>query len=213
MTHRDLAQQVAIEQASLRYWLDGRGYFKALRAWEFGSQFHQGTRKDGVTPEFHHQIGMTNLLRGLEPHLLHKEDTIVTIMLHDGVEDGGLELSVIEDKFGRRPRNAVHALSKVIRGVKRSPEEVMMTISEDPIASIAKGVDRCNNQGSMLNVFSLEKQEEYLDETNAFILPMMKIARKKFPEQGPAYHMLSHILRRDEALFRAMHRMAKAHHA
>ena len=39
----------------LRGWLQGRGYNIALEAMEFARQYHQGTRKDNVTPEFAHQ--------------------------------------------------------------------------------------------------------------------------------------------------------------
>lgn len=96
-------------------------------------------------------------------------------------------------------------MSKVIDGIKRHPDEVRPEIEQDPIASVVKGVDRCNNQGSMLGVFSLPKQKEYIDETQNYILPILKTARRRFPSQAPIYEKIKHLLNREIILFEAMH--------
>ena len=43
-------------EISLRYYLKGAKYTTALKALDFGSRWHNGFRKDRVTPEFQHQI-------------------------------------------------------------------------------------------------------------------------------------------------------------
>lgn len=198
-------RSIAAETAALRYFLMGRKYYLALEAWDFAKDIHTGTRKDGVTPEFYHQISMANFARTLEGSLRHPEETFATIMLHDSVEDGDVALKLIHDRFGSRVGNATNAVSKVVHGQMRSAEDVRRMIEEDPIASAVKGIDRANNQGSMLGVFSLEKQQEYIAETKDFILPILKTARRRFPDQEPLYENVKHLLTREIRLFEAMH--------
>ena len=67
-------------EVSLRYWLIGRGYIQALKAMEFGKRYHKGLRKDGVTPEFHHQISIAQYVRTL-PNLIDMERTLCVVFL------------------------------------------------------------------------------------------------------------------------------------
>lgn len=189
----------------MRHYLEGKAFYQALNAWTFARGFHTGTRKDGITPEFYHQIGMANFARTLETSMLHPEQTYATIFLHDAVEDGGLKLQEVRHKFNADICDAVDALSKVVNNQKRNPEAVADAISENAIASVVKGIDRANNQGSMLGVFSIEKQKEQIDETEDYILPILKRARVNFPQQRQIYENIKHLLLREIRLFQAMH--------
>ena len=53
-------------KTSIRYWMLGRGYTVAHAAMELGLEYHTGFRKDGVTPEFQHQVSQANYCRTLE---------------------------------------------------------------------------------------------------------------------------------------------------
>jgi (p)ppGpp synthase/HD superfamily hydrolase len=85
---------------SLRYWILGRGYNVAARAMDFAEKHHTGTRKDGVTPEFAHQVAIAHYIRTL-PDLVYPEETLATIFLHDVVEDYDVPLTELSGKFGR----------------------------------------------------------------------------------------------------------------
>lgn len=71
---------------SLRYWLLGKGYIKALKAMEYAAQHHTGTRKDG-TPEFSHQIWQAHYIRSITALLVDPEACLIVCFLHDVVED------------------------------------------------------------------------------------------------------------------------------
>ena len=75
----------------------------------------------------------------------------------------------------------------------------------NPLASIAKGVDRMHNFQSMSGVFDLDKQQRYMEETEQYIIPMLKEARKNFPEQEPVYQNIKHVLRTQIELFYLVH--------
>jgi len=179
-------------KVSLRYWLLGMSqsnpdYIKCVEALEFASKFHTGTRKDGVTPEFEHQLVITHYIRTLINNLEFPVETICSSLLHDVPEDYDVSFEEITSKFGLTTSISTEKLTKFYRGVKKSNEVYFKGIAEDPIASIIKGGDRIHNLQSMVGVFSKSKQEEYVKEAEQWILPAIKQARRNFPKQEVAY--------------------------
>lgn len=179
----------------MRYWLLGKSYHKAVLAMEFASKYHTGMRKDGFTPEFHHQISIAHYLRTL-PDLRCQEDVLAAAFLHDTVEDYEVSLTDIESRFGEDVRRAVKKLSKVIKGKKKTPEDYYQDMIDCPIASIVKGGDRIHNHQTMHDAdFGIDKQMAYITETKELILPMLKEARQKYPDQELAYENIKHALK------------------
>jgi (p)ppGpp synthase/HD superfamily hydrolase len=179
---------------SLRYWLHGRNYMQAAEALHFAACYHQGTRKDGVTPEFEHQLRIVHYLRTLEKNLIYPEATLTTGILHDVVEDYSVSVREIIANFGQQVGHSVWLLTKKKDGVSRSPEEYFRSMEDDPIASIDKGADRVHNFQSMVEVFTPDKQRSYIDEARTRILPMLKQARRKHPRQELAYENVKLVL-------------------
>ena len=186
------AEKYAKLQISLRYWLIGKKYFKALEAMEFAAKYHCGTRADGITPEFSHQLSIAHFARTLS--IENMEAVICAALLHDVVEDYDVEVKTIQDKFGDVVAHSVFLLSKQVSGVKKTNEEYYMSLRTDRVASIVKGCDRIHNHQTMPGVFSKVKQGKYIQETNDFILPMIKAAKRNFPDQEGAYENVKHVL-------------------
>ena len=91
---------------TLRYWLLGMSqsnpdYIKCVEALEFASKFHTGLRKDGITPEFEHQLIITHYIRTLISNLEFPVETICASLLHDTSEDYNVSFEEIRDKFGQ----------------------------------------------------------------------------------------------------------------
>lgn len=195
---------------TLRQQLVGARYHHALAALEFALRYHTGTRKDGVTPEFQHQVEIALFALTL-PDLMYREEVIATIMLHDvredyGVSDGEVRGLFFKDPgFAARVARAVENMTKEFRGVKKDEKALFDLMSQDPIASIAKGCDRMHNLQSMVGVFKLEKQKEYIKEVFDLFLPMLKKARRLFPHQVNAYENIKHILTSQIELIEAVH--------
>jgi len=194
----------AKKEISLRYWLLGRGYHKASEAMEFGKRHHKGVRKDGA-PEFSHQVAIALFARTLIDSLMYPEETITTIFLHDIREDYDISDGEIRTLFGDTVANAVAAMTKVYRSHKRDPFEVFDNLSQDPVASIAKGMDRIHNFSTMLGAFNVAKQEEYIAEAELHFIPMLKRARRMFPQQEAAYENVKWALRSQIDLIKAIH--------
>lgn len=176
---------------SLRYWLLGRQFYEAADALEFAAEWHTGYRKDGVTPEYEHQIRIAHYLRSLNTTLLYPNETIASTLLHDVVEDHPVPLDVIYRRYGERIGLAVDLLTKT-KG--KSLQEYYTQMVDNPIASIVKGGDRIHNVQTMIGVFTTEKQSKYIIEVEDMILPMLRNARRKFPQQEPAYENIKHVL-------------------
>lgn len=210
-----IAPSVSYEKSriALRAWLSGRSYHKALEAMSIAETYHRGLRKDGQ-PEFSHHVAQAHLMTALEPHLREPEMTFIALFLHDTVEDYGtpadaapLPAFTLKDvylKFGPRAASAVDRLSKVVDGRKKPTDVYFAELARDPVASLVKGTDRIHNHQTMHGGFTAAKRDSYLDETETHILPMLKAARRNFPDQLQAYELLKLFLHSQMGLIRAM---------
>ena len=177
-----------------RAWMLGKGFYRAVEALEYAAKFHTGMRKDGITPEFHHQISIGHYVRTLSG-LRHPELALIVAMLHDLLEDYDLPAESIESRFGKEVLDAVLLLSKEYLGNKKSAKKYYHAMAHDPIASVVKGADRVHNFQTMPAVFTCKKQLEYIQECESYILPMLKEARNRFPDQELAYENIKHALK------------------
>lgn len=189
----------------VRYRLRGRAdidpaWLMACEALEFARPHHQGMRADGVTAEFEHQLAVVQSVMTL-PGLLMPVETVTAAILHDTVEDAPVSVERVRDGFGATVADAVERLSKVVDGRKKALPEYFAAMAECPIASIVKGCDRGHNMGSLNNpkpdgspARPVHKQLEQADETERYVLPMLKQARLRFVAQELAYENLKNLL-------------------
>ena len=182
------------ERATLLGWLHGQGWFNAVRALHFAEEYHCGLRKDGITPEFSHQVHIALYLTTLVPHFEQGEEVITTSLLHDVCEDYDVTFEEIEALFGFVVCKSVTAMTKEYQGERLPVEYVANLQANDAIASVNKGADRIHNQSTAVGVFSTPKIEEYVAETRSYIFPMLKQARKNFPRQNGAYQNIRTVL-------------------
>jgi (p)ppGpp synthase/HD superfamily hydrolase len=178
----------------MRAWLLGKGYYKAVEALEFAAKYHTGIRKDGITPEFHHQISIAHYLRTL-PNIRKQEELLAVAFLHDIMEDYNVTKETIKTKFGDTISDATFLMSREYLGKEKSIADYFSAIAEDPIASLGKGGDRIHNYQTMHSVFTCKKQLAYIDEGEKYILPMLREARNNFPDQELAYENQKYTLK------------------
>lgn len=171
-------------------------YQVAYDALLFGAEVHVGVRKDGKTPEYQHQLEIAHHLRTLLPSMLFPAETLAAAFLHDTDEDYGVGRQKLLEKFGRRVTNAVLLLNKYEEDGKLKPTSVYyQQLGLDPIGSLVKPTDNGNNQSTMDGVFAHKKQFAYIHNIKHHSWPMLRVARKEFPEQEAAYENLKTFLR------------------
>lgn len=188
--------------STMRSWLDGKEFHLALKAFEFAQEFHNGIRKDGISPEFSHQMFIANYAMSILPGLMFKEETLSAIFLHDICEDYSVTFDEIDNNFGKSIGSAVRLLTKKLPGEIIDPTEkeermfrYYQNLSSNPIASITKGLDRAHNILTMNTAgWTIDKQKEYLVEALNCALPMLKKARRTFTEQRLAYENIKSLI-------------------
>jgi len=195
-------------EISMRSYLFGKAYYKALGALEYAREKTPGMRKDGKTPSFEHQYEIAFFVSSLKD-VRNPELLFVGSFLHDLQEDMDISRFEIRNRFGEDAERVVWKMTKKFEGQKKTTEIYFGELAEDPDASLLKGADRIHNIQSMVGVFTVEKQKLYIEEVETWILPMLKKARHNFPDQSAAYFSISHMLKTQIALIRAMHEAVK----
>lgn len=179
---------------SLRYFLQGRNYHGAVKALNFAESMTPGTRKDGCTPAAQHFAEIAHFLRTL-PLPRSLEERILTVaILHDIYEDTDTPYRQLVDMFGQEVADDVATLSKKNKTFKKDIVAYYDEIGASLVAALVKGADRNNNIGSMVGVFTPTKIAEYIEETETLVLPMLKRARRQFPEAEDAFENIKLLL-------------------
>lgn len=206
MQQANMTDKYTKQFIAMRYWLLGRNYYLALDALEYAAQLHTGKRKDGTTREYAHQLAIGRYVKSISTSLEYPEETLTSVFLHDVCEDYGVSSEEIEARFGSEVSQAVWLMTKKFRGYRKPDAEYYGEIAENKIASVTKGADRIHNIQSMIGVFTYQKQKEYIQETEVFVIPTLKMARRRFPRQEPAYENIQHVLTSQIELLRAVHK-------
>ena len=198
---------------SIRYQLLGasrvdKSYLVPLDALTYIEEITDGKfRADGKTPELIHPLSVTALLMTFHHCLAKPAASYTASLLHDAVEDLGVSVEYVRERFGFEAAHGVRLVSKVVHGVKvPSLEEHFAEMATDPISSALKGCDRAVNLSTMsLAQFPAEKQLRQVKETEELILPMLKAARARFPQQEPAYENLKFMLNTQVRMLKLQH--------
>lgn len=190
---------------AIRSWMQGREYYKAIKAMNFAEKLHSGIRKDGQ-PEFSHQVSQLCYARTMIDNLLFPEETLCVIALHDTLEDKNITHKELVELFGSTVGDATLKMSKVVGGFRIPDEIYYKNLDTCPIASVAKGFDRVHNLMTMLGGFKPEKQVSYIKETLEKAVPMLKVSRRNFPEQEPVYENIKFVMTNQVQLYTALNK-------
>jgi len=191
------ALQFQREKTALKYYMLGKGYVQGIRALGFIEQLEfrlpaeQRFRKDKVTPSLHHQVRIAlsvTQLKGLPDDI--EELCIVIALLHDSQEDHDVPTEQITQIFGEKVSVNTWALTKKFAGEHKNKETYIRDIAKLIAASIVKGLDRCDNLEHMIDVFTVDKMDQYGSEAETIFLSMLKTAMKLFPEYQHAYQTI-----------------------
>ncbi|KWT95569.1 MULTISPECIES: HD domain-containing protein [unclassified Variovorax] len=185
-------------------------WYLAVDALECSIEVHADQIRKGTGgPYIIHPVEATMYVMTL-PDLIKPIETIAVTLLHDAMEDGNLRYNEFVSRFGSEVADGVEAISKVVDGVKKTPAEYQAGLARSRTASIAKPADRGNNQNTMGEAWTPEKQLSYVQEAEEEILPMIKIARRRFCQQELAYENAKLLLRTQISMVRAMHKQYAA---
>ncbi|KWU19041.1 HD domain-containing protein [Burkholderia cenocepacia] len=188
---------------------ENHDWYLAVESLEFAIDKHEGMfRADGVTPYIVHPVEVASYAFTL-PRLMRPVQTLSSLLMHDVMEDCQVAYQTLADTFGSEIADGVEVMSKVVDGTKKTMDQYAKGLSASLIGSIGKACDRVNNQSTMGN-FTPERQLKQVKETEELVLPVIKLARRRFPQQELAYENAKLVLKTQNELIRAMHRQAVA---
>lgn len=168
-----------------------RNLFQTSRVLPYVRKLHEGQFRKGKdkVPYIYHPllIACHALALGLDD-----DDLVSAALLHDVCEDCGVTIE--ELPVNDATKEAVELLTKDDK--KQSDEVYYEKIASNPIATMVKMLDRCNNVSGMATAFSKEKLVEYIRETERWVYPLMQNAKHAYPMYSNQiflikYHMSS----------------------
>lgn len=180
-------------------------YLKTIEAFNIAEKYHTGYRKDGIVEEFQHQINIANTIRPFVNDLKYPSETFIIVLLHDLIEDYGINDSIwdmgldrlshlspvpfsyIQDNYSGLVIDSLDAISKKVDDKKKKSSNYFKGIEKLPIAGVVKLADRIDNLNSMLFVFTVEKQIKYANEAEKHFLKIAEVGKELFPEQKNIY--------------------------
>ena len=160
-----------------------RGYNSAIdedrlrKAFAFGRDAHDGQMRASGEPYFTHPVAVANILIDMRLD----EDTIITALLHDTVEDCDVTLSALDQQFGGDVPTLVDGVTKLSRiAIQSSPSsaqaenfrKLLMAMSEDVRVLLVKLADRTHNMRTLSFIKKPDKQQRIARETMDIFAPL-----------------------------------------
>jgi guanosine-3',5'-bis(diphosphate) 3'-pyrophosphohydrolase len=185
-------QTVNALDPTLRSYLSPDQTDSVKRAYYFAEQAHYGQRRSSGEPYITHPLAVASILA--EMHMDHQ--SLMAAMLHDVIEDTGIEKSAIGGQFGPTVAELVDGVSKLTQiefsslAEKQAENFQKMTLAmaKDIRVILVKLADRLHNMRT-LGVLKPEKSRRIARETLEIYAPIamrlgMNTIRMEFEDLG-----------------------------
>ena len=146
-----------------------------LRAFTFAEKAHHGQVRASGEPYFTHPVEVALILADM--HL--DPATIITALLHDVVEDTGVTLDSIRQKFTDEIATLVDGVTKLTRIEMKSDNKqaenfrkLVLAMSEDIRVLLVKLADRTHNMRTIDHISRADKRLRIAEETLAIFAPL-----------------------------------------
>ncbi len=146
------------------------------RAYVFSVQKHGSQKRASGDPYFSHPIEVAGLMTDLRLG----QETIVTALLHDTVEDTLTTVEEIEDLFGKEIAQMVDGVTKLSRIEAQTDDEraaenlrkFLLAMSNDLRVLLVKLADRLHNMRTLHHIKKPEKRQRIAKETMEIYAPL-----------------------------------------
>ncbi len=176
----------------LRSYLDADQTRSVRRAYYFAEQAHLGQSRRSGEPYITHPLAVAGILAKM--HMDHQ--SLIAAMLHDVIEDTGIEKAAIDSQFGDTVAELVDGVSKLTQMEFQSLEEkqaenfqkMALAMARDIRVILVKLADRLHNMRT-LGVLKPEKARRIARETLDIYAPIamrlgMNNVRMEFEDLG-----------------------------
>ncbi|MDB4542796.1 bifunctional GTP diphosphokinase/guanosine-3',5'-bis pyrophosphate 3'-pyrophosphohydrolase [bacterium] len=185
-------QTIDALNSTLRSYLDPEQTNSVRRAYYFAEQAHFGQLRRSGEPYVTHPLAVAGILADM--HMDHQ--SLMAAMLHDVIEDTGIEKSAIGNQFGPTVAELVDGVSKLTQMEFESLEEkqaenfqkMALAMAQDIRVILVKLADRLHNMRT-LGVLTTDKARRIARETLEIYSPIamrlgMNTVRMEFEDLG-----------------------------
>ena len=166
-------------------------YENTVKALAFARKCHSGQMRKGGEPYIVHPLTMASHAITLK---IADDNLLAAILLHDVVEDCNVAIDELPVS------NEVKTIVYLVTYKKPANKEDKIAtqtyyyneIGENKVASLVKLLDRCHNVSTMAGTFTAAKITEYIEETERFILPLIRSTKDKWPEISDALFVIKY---------------------
>ncbi len=186
------AHSLSTLERTLRSYLDPEQTRSVKRAYYFAEQAHMGQSRRSGEPYITHPLAVAGILADM--HMDHQ--SLMAAMLHDVIEDTGIEKSAIGGQFGETVAELVDGVSKLTQMEFKSLEEkqaenfqkMALAMARDIRVILVKLADRLHNMRT-LGVLKPDKVRRIARETLDIYAPIamrlgMNDVRMEFEDLG-----------------------------
>ncbi|MCE2828993.1 MAG: bifunctional (p)ppGpp synthetase/guanosine-3',5'-bis(diphosphate) 3'-pyrophosphohydrolase [Sphingomonadales bacterium] len=146
------------------------------KAYVFTVQMHGAQKRASGDPYFSHPVEVAGLMTDLKMD----EDTIITALLHDTVEDTLTSIEDVESKFGPEVARLVDGVTKLSKIEAQTDDEraaenlrkFLLAISDDIRVLLVKLADRLHNMRTLHFIKSPDKRRRIARETMDIYAPL-----------------------------------------
>ncbi len=168
----------------IRHTARAKGFRNTLKALDFAIEAHEGTpRKNSRIPYIYHPLNVACHCYAMG---VEDDDILAACLLHDVVEDTPHTLEDLP--VSERTKELVDLMTKK-EGQEK--EAYYRALKKDPAAALIKCMDRCNNMTTMAWGFTRKKIYDYIEETEKYVLPLLKVVKKE-PDYNNAAWLLAY---------------------
>ncbi len=157
------------------------------RAYVYAMKYHGSQKRESGDPYFSHPIEVAGILTDLKLD----DDSIITALLHDVVEDTEATLADVERVFGKDIERLVDGVTKLTRLELQSEQtkhaenfrKLVLAMSEDIRVLLVKLADRLHNMQTLHFVKSPDKRRRIARETMDIYAPLAeRIGMQRFKD-------------------------------
>ena len=173
-----------------------RGLHQTAKALPYAREKHKGQFRKGEQKDVPYIIHPLTLLCEALSMRIDDDDVLSALLLHDVVEDTDTKLE--ELPVSKEAKELVRLMTKdpAPKDKAAAKKAYYDELAKNPKAALVKCFDRVNNLSDMALGFTRDKMADYVEETEKYIIPLIRAIKDYAPEwSNPcwllSYHMYS----------------------
>ncbi len=148
-----------------------------MSALNLAEKSHQGQKRDEGDPYFIHPVRVVNFL--IHDLGVKDKDVLIAALLHDVVEDTGVPLKEIKEKFGERVSGFVFSLTRD-KKKETKKEKFRKTLKSAEEIKLIKACDCLDNIRSLVyRTDRGDRWQRHLREAREFNIPLAEATGRK----------------------------------